>query len=236
MNIEAEVKKVLSKHKIPRFRVVEREGFYAIETEKRLDPEIMMQLVRATGGTNWQWQPLELELKNENIKWQVQVDQALKFDQGKPLMGLISSRFLRGLAQVLTFGAQKYEAHNWRKGFPLSRPYNALQRHLTDWNDGKDRDEESGLPLLYHAACELMFLCELAETNPLFDDRFKGNADKATPKPAQTAFPIPNTPFQKCEGEWIHAAVDGKEVVAFVPKNVEGDLPTEIYLQGTGSA
>lgn len=99
---------------------------------------------------------------------------ATKHDGGKPMMGLISSKFLIGLAKVLTFGAGKYAAHNWRKGFVLSRPYDALQRHLTAWNDGEDLDPESGLNHLDHAACELMFLRELAETHPELDDRYKG--------------------------------------------------------------
>ena len=55
---------------------------------------------------------------------------ALKFDYGKPMIGLISTIFTVGLAKVLTFGAKKYAAHNWRNGFVHSRPYDALQRHL----------------------------------------------------------------------------------------------------------
>lgn len=99
---------------------------------------------------------------------------AVKHDVGKPQMGLISSIFLVGLANVLTFGAKKYAAHNWRKGFNLSRPYDALQRHLVAWNAGEDMDPESGLPHLDHAACELMFLRELSKTHQKLDDRFKG--------------------------------------------------------------
>lgn len=97
-----------------------------------------------------------------------------KADGDKLQMGLISSRFLRGLAGVLTFGATKYSKHNWRQGIELSRLYNALQRHLTDWNDGIDLDPETQKSHLYHAACCLMFLAELSETRPELDDRFKG--------------------------------------------------------------
>lgn len=98
---------------------------------------------------------------------------ASKNDLGKPRMELISSKFLVGLAKVLTHGAKKYAAHNWRKGLAYSRVYGALQRHLAAWNDGEDLDAETGLSHLYHAACELMFLAEFAETRPDLDDRWK---------------------------------------------------------------
>lgn len=100
-------------------------------------------------------------------------ESGVKYDQGKPQFGLISSRFLRRLAEVLTFGAKKYAAHNWRKGMATSRYYDALQRHLTAWNDGEDLDPESGLPHLAHAACCLMFLSETVEVRPDLDDRYK---------------------------------------------------------------
>jgi len=100
--------------------------------------------------------------------------EAIKHDGGKPQMGLISSKFLVGLSGVLTFGAKKYQAHNWRAGagFKYSRLYDALQRHLTAWNDCEDKDPESGLSHLYHAACMLMFLAETVETRPENDDRY----------------------------------------------------------------
>lgn len=100
-----------------------------------------------------------------------------KHDHGKAQVGLISSRFLLGLANVLTFGAKKYSAHNWRKGIEISRYYDALQRHLLAWNDGEDLDSESGLPHLYHAACCLMFMAETVEVNPTFDNRYKKKAE-----------------------------------------------------------
>jgi hypothetical protein len=99
--------------------------------------------------------------------------EAQKFDADKPKHGLISGRFLTGLAHILTFGAKKYGTHNWRKGMVTSRYYDALQRHLVAWNDGEDLDPESGLPHVYHAACCLMFLAETAELRPELDDRWK---------------------------------------------------------------
>lgn len=103
-----------------------------------------------------------------------------KHDTGKPMMGLLSPMWLEGVAKVLTFGANKYGAHNWRGGFNLSRPYSAALRHLNAWNSGEDLDPETGLSHLIHASACLMFCYELLNTKPELDDRFKYN--KPAPK------------------------------------------------------
>jgi hypothetical protein len=97
----------------------------------------------------------------------------IKHDTEKPRMDLLSSMWLLGTAQVLTFGAKKYAAHNWRKGIEGSRLFAALQRHLMAWNDGEDMDPETGLSHLLHASCCLMFLYETMLTRPNLDDRYR---------------------------------------------------------------
>jgi hypothetical protein len=96
----------------------------------------------------------------------------IKLDTGKLQMGLISKIFLWGLARVLTFGASKYAAHNWRKGIEYSRLFDALQRHLWAWWGGEELDPESGECHLDHAACCLMFLRELRDTRLDLDNRY----------------------------------------------------------------
>ena len=98
---------------------------------------------------------------------------ALKFDQHKLPLNLLSTEAMNQTAAVLAFGAQKYAAHNWRAGFAWSRPLAAAMRHLTAFNDGEDRDPESGLSHLAHAACCIMFLLEFEKTHPHLDDRYK---------------------------------------------------------------
>lgn len=98
--------------------------------------------------------------------------EAMKFDGEKPKMGLLPSKALVEEAKVLTFGARKYEAHNWRKGLEFSRLYDAAQRHLVAWNDGEDLDPESGLSHIAHARCCLGFLLEfIVEGREGLDDR-----------------------------------------------------------------
>jgi hypothetical protein len=100
---------------------------------------------------------------------------ALKFDQNKLPLNLLSTEAMNQTAAVLAFGAQKYAEHNWRKGFAWSRPLAAAMRHITAFNDGEDCDPESGLSHLAHAACCIMFLLEFEKTHPHLDDRYKPN-------------------------------------------------------------
>ena len=59
---------------------------------------------------------------------------------------LVDKELILETAKILGYGAEKYEAHNWRIGIPISRYFSAAQRHLLAWNDGEDNDPESGLP------------------------------------------------------------------------------------------
>jgi hypothetical protein len=100
-----------------------------------------------------------------------------KHDTGKARMELLSTVALTEIAKVLAFGANKYDAHNWRKGLNWSRLYGAALRHLLAHMDGQDKDEESGLSHLAHAACCLMFLLEHEAKGLGHDDRHKETQD-----------------------------------------------------------
>lgn len=98
---------------------------------------------------------------------------ALKYDGGKPRVDLLPSAPLLAIAEVLGFGADKYAAHNWRKGMDYSRLIGAAYRHLMAYNDGQDKDPESGLSHLAHAGCCILFLLEQEAKGTGTDDRFK---------------------------------------------------------------
>jgi hypothetical protein len=97
----------------------------------------------------------------------------IKHDQDKAPMSLLSREALEQTAQVLAFGKHKYAAHNWRGGFEWSRPLSAALRHILAFQDGEDKDPESGLSHLAHAMCCIMFLLEFEKTHPELDDRWK---------------------------------------------------------------
>lgn len=99
-----------------------------------------------------------------------------KHDQGKPRWDLLPTQPLGAIAQVLTFGAEKYDAHDWRAGFDYSRLIGAAYRHLSAYNDGEDTDPESGLSHLAHLGCCVLFLLEQEAKGTGTDDRYKGGA------------------------------------------------------------
>lgn len=53
---------------------------------------------------------------------------------------------LRELAEHFGKGAQKYDDHQWRKGYEWSKSYSAIQRHLTAFWGGEDYDVCSNDP------------------------------------------------------------------------------------------
>jgi hypothetical protein len=101
------------------------------------------------------------------------LDVGHKKDQDKPRMDLLDPLALEGLANVLTFGAQKYAPHNWRKGIANTRLIAAMLRHLFAIMRGEDNDPESGLPHIDHVGCCWMFLSNNMKVRPEMDDRWK---------------------------------------------------------------
>lgn len=96
-----------------------------------------------------------------------------KDDWGKPPVQLLPVEALESVADVLAFGARKYDANNWRNGMKLSRCVGAAIRHCFAWLRGEDNDPESGLPHLAHAGCMILFALNLALTRDGSDDRWK---------------------------------------------------------------
>lgn len=84
-----------------------------------------------------------------------------KFDGDKVRYELVPPSIVKGIAGVLTFGAEKYDAHNWMNVDDPERYVGALYRHLEAWRSGETLDPESGLPHLAHASTNLAFLIEL---------------------------------------------------------------------------
>jgi len=97
-------------------------------------------------------------IKDAGIIHTVVVEEFMKFDAGKLRYGLIPPQALKGLAEVLTYGAKKYKPNNWQKAEDTTRYVDALYRHLEAWRAGEKVDEESGLHHLKHALTNISFL------------------------------------------------------------------------------
>lgn len=84
--------------------------------------------------------------------------QNAKADAGKWRPTLVFTQLKKAIAAVREYGIRKYgDAENWRKVEP-ERYRDALERHWCAYLDGEKRDAESGLPHLWHLACNAMFL------------------------------------------------------------------------------
>ena len=85
-----------------------------------------------------------------------------KFDSNKPRLDLVPPEIIEAVGTVRTYGVQKYgEEYSYRKVEP-KRYRAALMRHICAWlKNPHGVDEESGLPHLWHVACNVAFLLEL---------------------------------------------------------------------------
>ena len=97
-------------------------------------------------------------ISSPNWREEVPVPKFIKDDNAKTRYDLLPPELLEETARVLTFGAQKYSAHNWAQGASWSRYFSAMMRHMWAWWRGEDNDPETGFSHLAHAACCLSFL------------------------------------------------------------------------------
>ena len=64
--------------------------------------------------------------------------------QGKGSPHLIPPIAIRKIAKRYEDGAAKYGRHNWAKGMPLSRFYDAIIRHAMAWSEGRTDEDHLG--------------------------------------------------------------------------------------------
>lgn len=93
------------------------------------------------------------------------MNQEAKADAGKLRLTLVPTKLVWAVAAVREYGCRKYsDPDNWRRVEP-QRYRDALYRHWQAYLDGEKRDPESGLPHLWHLACNAAFLIVLEWDN-----------------------------------------------------------------------
>ena len=104
------------------------------------------------------------QIKTQNEYTASKPDQTAKADAGKPQLTLVPRRILFDIARIREYGNAKYPEggpENWRQVDP-QRYRDAAFRHLCAYlDDPAGVDDESGLPHLWHLACNIAFLCEM---------------------------------------------------------------------------
>ena len=107
----------------------------------------------------------------------------IKYDSEKPKMNLLPPKAIVEISKVLTFGASKYDAENWRKLDDLQNRYTAgALRHIFAHMDGEELDPETNLSHLAHAMCCLLFKLEIE-----LEERFKEEESREVDSTEHTA-------------------------------------------------
>ena len=88
----------------------------------------------------------------------------MKFDDGKPKLTLVPRKIIFAIAKIREYGVKKYsDPDNW-KTVEKERYRDAAYRHFMAYlDDPEGVDTESGLPHLWHLACNVSFLCEMED-------------------------------------------------------------------------
>lgn len=91
------------------------------------------------------------------------ITDGLKHDGGKARLDLVPPEIIEVVGVVMTHGAEKYGGGSY-KNVDVKRYRAAMMRHLCKYlKNPQGKDEDSGLPHLWHLACNVAFLCELEE-------------------------------------------------------------------------
>lgn len=131
----------------------------------RVDDDDLALAMRGAGVVN----PREAQLSTEQeavdeLTGEVRITSETGGQKGrKPQrMDLLPPEALLALSEVYGMGAEKYDDHNYLKGYDWSLSFGALLRHVMAAEKGEWLDDESGLPHVMHAAwhCFALFLFE----------------------------------------------------------------------------
>lgn len=133
---------------------------------QREDP---LQLVDPPGGRGFP--PDVQDLLDRKVMYTDPTTGAMK-ERGYVRMDLIPAIPQMLLGAVYGMGAEKYDDHNWRKGYPWSLSIAAAARHWERFVGGEWEDPESGLPHLAHLLWHANTLIEFRYTHPELDDRW----------------------------------------------------------------
>lgn len=98
---------------------------------------------------------------------------AINNSDNKPRLSLIPKEALFELGKALTHGEQRYGTHNYREGIKISYLLDAAFRHLSQFNEGENIDEQSQTNHLGNVMANCAMALYMLNNMSSFDDRFK---------------------------------------------------------------
>jgi len=91
----------------------------------------------------------------------------------KTRFDLIPVKGLNEVNRVLTSKLEEHQINEWRKGLKWSDALSVLKKHLAEFEEGKDFDE-NGLLNIAHVASQALLIAEMYSCYPQGDDRVIG--------------------------------------------------------------
>lgn len=140
---------------------------------------------------------------------------------------------LAEVARLYGRGADKYEAHNWRRGYAWSLSADALHRHLAAFESGRFYDDETGCHHLASVVFHALALMEFTVTHPEKDDVTPDgvtpydSTDTSRPLAEQEGDVLGYYADADLEPEHEHVRVDLLERARFVADEQGGLAPTD---------
>jgi hypothetical protein len=108
---------------------------------------------------------------------EIPVSKGLKFDENKVPLDLIPYDALVEIGKVLQAGEKKYGTANWSNGIEMRRLLAAAMRHLGQFNNGEDIDEETQTLHIANSATNLLFAIWMYKNRPDLDNRWAKKKD-----------------------------------------------------------
>lgn len=122
-------------------------------------------VVLGLGNSSWLTEHFDINEGDGATKAPESPAAGRKFDGDKARVDLLVDgcpKALMAISDVLTYGAKKYDDHNWQVVPNGPQRYKAaMMRHILAHASGESVDSETGISHLAHAACCVMFMLEL---------------------------------------------------------------------------
>lgn len=97
-----------------------------------------------------------------------------KDDSGKPILSRVPPEINWAIERVREYGCRKYPEDSWKDVEPQRYWEAALRHMLAAWKDYRAVDPESGLPHIWHVACNIAFIISLEGVDNGLDRKNSG--------------------------------------------------------------